>query len=732
MKDPKKTYLNDMKYESQGEYLSSLFVLLDLLIFKDPYERMRDRGLSAAQDPEEWMGIIPDRAELTLQCGESLAIEEAMEKTRAPWFMRIILAFLLRCVLDPSYEAAAAAECGRENMTLYELCRICAVPEDREDPAAVCAMLEEMDPCLELLFPQLFRREQASGQSIAGLLPVMDGRLVSILLGRDKEDHLPRGMQLYVPGMDAETGTADQENSVLTEEGPRQCAEILLKRTEAMPPETVVLWGRGGSGKRTAMKAFAEEDGRTLMFYDMSDTLEEKENRQEGAPREKTVTPRLYSELLLLRRECVLSDCIPVITGLQLLQKEDQQELQRFLSAFFLRETGSVYLLAETEDAPDDLPESYFLPMREFRSIDRIRLWKKVLPADAEITDAGIEALSNTFDLTPGQIREAAAQAVRLAGPEEQVTEELVYQVCYAKLGHPLKKHTQRVRSPFTWDDLKMNSVDKAVLKDLCGCVRNRHIVMQEWNFEKKVPYGAGITALFAGPPGTGKTMAAQVIANELKMELYKVDLSQLMDKYVGETEKNIKRIFELAGRSNSVLFFDEADAIFNKRLSAESSNDRFANIESSLLLQCIEEFSGVTLLATNNMASIDVAFLRRFRFYLQFKEPDEEIRFQIWSSVFPAEAPVDPEVDFQELARMFRFTGAVIKNVAMQAAYLAAERGKGIGMLEILVAVRRELEKEQRMLSRDSMGRFEYLFPEVVGWNSSMERSSQSQSDHL
>ena len=266
MKDPKQTYLNDMKFESKGEYLSSLFVLLDLLIFRDPGQRMLDRGLSPEQDPEEWMGIVPDRAELTLQCGESLAIEEAMEKTRAPWFTRLVLGFLLRCTLDPSYEAAAAAECGRESMTLYELCRIFAAPEDREDPSAVYGMLEEMRPCLDRLFPQLFRREQVSGQTIAGLLPVMDGRLVSLLLGRDKGDHLPRGMQLYAPGMDAESGKAEQENSALSEEGPRQCAEVLLKRTEAMPPETVVLWGRGGSGKRTTMKAFAEGAGRTLVF----------------------------------------------------------------------------------------------------------------------------------------------------------------------------------------------------------------------------------------------------------------------------------------------------------------------------------------------------------------------------------------------------------------------------------------------------------------------------------
>ena len=252
----------------------------------------------------------------------------------------------------------------------------------------------------------------------------------------------------------------------------------------------------------------------------------------------------------------------------------------------------------------------------------------------------------------------------------------------------------------------------------------NRHVVMQEWGFERKVPYGSGITALFSGPPGTGKTMAAQIIANELHMELYKIDLSQLIDKYVGETEKNIRRVFDEAKKSNCVLFFDEADAIFNKRLEAGNSNERFANIESSLLLQCIEEYNGVALLATNNMTAIDAAFLRRFRFYLSFKEPDEEIRREIWSSVFPDGAPVDEEVDFRELARIFSFTGAIIKNVALQAAYLAADRKKNIGLLEIMVAVRRELEKNHRMLTREEMGSFGYLFPEVIAWNEESERS--------
>ena len=181
--------------------------------------------------------------------------------------------------------------------------------------------------------------------------------------------------------------------------------------------------------------------------------------------------------------------------------------------------------------------------------------------------------------------------------------------------------------------------------------------------------------------------------------------------------EKNIRRVFEQAKKSNSVLFFDEADAIFNKRMEAKNSNERFANIESSLLLQCIEEYDGVAILATNNMAAIDAAFIRRFRFYLVFKEPNEKIRREIWESVFPDIAPVAEEVDFRELAHTFNFNGAVIKNVALQAAYLAAQKKKSIGLLEILVAVRREMEKNQRVLAKEKMGRLGCLFQDVLKW---------------
>lgn len=208
--------------------------------------------------------------------------------------------------------------------------------------------------------------------------------------------------------------------------------------------------------------------------------------------------------------------------------------------------------------------------------------------------------------------------------------------------------------------------------------------------------------------------MAAQVIANELSMELYKIDVSQIFDKYVGETEKNIRQIFDQAKKSNSILFFDEADAIFNKRIEASSSNDRFANIESSMLLQCVEEYSGISILATNNYNAMDPAFIRRFKYYILFREPDENVRYEIWKSVIPREAPLSKDVDLELLARQFEFTGAVIKNVVLAAAYLAAEKREAISMIDILTAIKREMFKNNLILTKEKLGNLGYLFEDI------------------
>ena len=511
------------------------------------------------------------------------------------------------------------------------------------------------------------------------------------------------------------------------------------------------LWGPDGVGKHTLAGYALDRCGMSALEYDARECLSEAVAAESIAV--------LMDHTMYALRECIVTGRSLVISGIEGYAPDRQRLYVRWLSGKAAPLTGAVCLLIETESVPDYLEDVYLFAVRTPDAITRAKIWRYYLRRDDALIgehalpDDKIQQLANSFTLTPGQIKRAARQAFlhedlsegidkqeqlqadsdvrKEAGEEKARKAEKVekaekagkayipslanlYACCYAVMGHPLKDHTQKVESPFCWDDIKMDPRDKALLRDVCDTVRNRHIVMQEWNFQSKVPYGAGVAVLFAGPPGTGKTMAAQVVANELGMELYKIDLSQLIDKYVGETEKNIRRIFDQAKKSNSVLFFDEADAIFNKRMDAKDANERFANIESSLLLQCVEEFDGISILATNNMTSIDNAFLRRFRYYLLFKEPDEQIRYEIWSSVFPKQAPVAAEVDYRELARIFKFTGAIIKNVALTAAYLAAAQRTPIGLLEIMIAIRREMEKNHRILTKEEMGSLGYLFARV------------------
>ena len=694
MFDPNRQFAGDRVFKGDSDYLEALFVLMDLKLFGGASPRLRYRGLSDGQKAEAWEEMISSRTETSLKAGFIPALENATIRAGGPPVLRMCLAYLLRIALEPGYEFDAARELGKESLSLADLFRLFDPSGEEREASDLFRSLQNARESLELLFPQLRKRDM-----INGLTPVMDERLCAILTGNAEQERLPLEMRRLSGGENADAADV-------------HTIDLLRRREADMPPELVVLWGPEGSGKENAVREAAEAAGKKAVLLPL----------KEPGPGEEDPDYPLYPDVLMLLRECVLTGNVPVISGLEQLPARKLRRFSEKLREKALPYFHTVYLLKDTEEIPDDFPEAFYYRMPELRTADRIRLWTEQ-PGLEEVPEESLTALANTFALTAGQIRKAALQAVRLSGPEHPVTEDLLYQVCYALLGHPLRQHTQRIRSPFTWDDLKMAPADKALLMDLCRSVRNRHIVMQEWGFERKVPYGSGITGLFSGPPGTGKTMAAQVIANELHMELYKIDLSQLIDKYVGETEKNIRRVFDEAKKSNSVLFFDEADAIFNKRLEAGNSNERFANIESSLLLQCIEEYEGVALLATNNMAAIDAAFLRRFRYYLSFKEPDEAIRREIWSSVFPKSAPLKDEVDFGELAHIFSFTGAIIKNVALQAAYLAADRGSAIGLLEIMVAVRRELEKNHRMLTREEMGSLGYLFPEVNAWNRETKR---------
>jgi len=235
-------------------------------------------------------------------------------------------------------------------------------------------------------------------------------------------------------------------------------------------------------------------------------------------------------------------------------------------------------------------------------------------------------------------------------------------------------------------------------LKDICNRAKYRHIVYGDWGFDRKLSLGKGLNALFSGPPGTGKTMAAEVIANELNLDLYKIDLSQVVSKYIGETEKNLDKIFTEAQNSNAILFFDEADALFGKRSEVKDAHDRYANIEIGYLLQKMEEYDGITILATNLRKNMDEAFIRRIQVIIEFPFPDEEYRKLIWEVTFPTETPINDDVKFDILAREIKLAGGNIKNIALAAAFYAAGDGGIIQMPHLIYAARQEYQKIGRM----------------------------------
>lgn len=246
-----------------------------------------------------------------------------------------------------------------------------------------------------------------------------------------------------------------------------------------------------------------------------------------------------------------------------------------------------------------------------------------------------------------------------------------------------------RVRLIYRWEDLILEESQKCLLRHICNQVAYRDVVMKEWGFERKLPYGNGVSAVFYGAPGTGKTMAAQVMGQELGQQVYRVDVSRLVSKYVGETEKNIGELFDRAREQRVILFFDEADGLFAKRSSISSSNDRYANMETSYLLQRFEEYEGVAILATNFIHNMDDAFKRRIRFFVRFTFPDRAMRKRLWQSMIPEDAPVEEPLEFSWLANQFELAGSAIKEISTNAAYLAAAEKRGIRNQDIKTALK-------------------------------------------
>jgi hypothetical protein len=337
---------------------------------------------------------------------------------------------------------------------------------------------------------------------------------------------------------------------------------------------------------------------------------------------------------------------------------------------------------------------------------EQLGLWRAALGPGAAGLNGRLDAIVAQFRLSTPSIRAACAEAVgRLgtgggaahagpaaAGPPQP---DLLWDACRTQVRSRLDDLAQRIEPAATWDDLVLSDAQRQILGEMAVHVRQRTTVYEHWGFAAKGARGLGISALFAGPSGTGKTMAAEVLANDLRLDLYRIDLSQVVSKYIGETEKNLRRVFDAAEDGGAILLFDEADALFGKRGEVKDSHDRYANIEVSYLLQRIETYRGLAILTTNMKSALDQAFLRRLRFIIHFPFPDFTDRAAIWRRIFPTRTPTEG-LEPERLARL-DLAGGNIRNVALHAAFLAAEAGQPVAMAHVVRAARAEYAKLEK-----------------------------------
>jgi AAA+ superfamily predicted ATPase len=459
----------------------------------------------------------------------------------------------------------------------------------------------------------------------------------------------------------------------------------------------LLLVGAPGSGRRTVLWSALAQRGWGLMSLDLARLT------QEG--------PSFGPRLIEICREALLRRCLLLVRADTVVaDREALTQWGRLLSLYLEPYEGPLALSA-TRAEPRlhgvlrDLFEVGF-PLT--RSAQQRAFWSRTLEAAGCTAPEDAPALlTQRFSLTPGAIHravlEARSRAVLLSGgstaPRLRVT-DLAHAV-RRRTDHALGSIAEPFSTSLTWDDVVLPDKVMETLREIQGYARHRELVYDRWGFRKKVSYGRGLSCLFSGPPGTGKTMMAAVLAESLGRELYRVDLSRIMSKWVGETEKNLGLAFDEAERGQLVLLFDEADSLFAKRTKGNSSQDRFANLEINYLLQRMEAFDGMSILTTNNEKAIDEAFKRRLKFKLTFPLPEADLRAKLWKTMIPPEATSEADIDFEFLGEHFEMSGGNIRNAVLRAAFAAAEEDGIITHDRLYLAGRAEA-REMGMVVRD------------------------------
>jgi SpoVK/Ycf46/Vps4 family AAA+-type ATPase len=480
---------------------------------------------------------------------------------------------------------------------------------------------------------------------------------------------------------------------------------------------TIFLQGPSGSGKRAVAEAFSTASARPLLAVDLRCV-------SNSAAPVSTILPTLRREATLLGANLLLAHAESLVSD-DPSSRTQRTQWEAALHSFpFTVFIGSEVPWPTSHAEARSHWSAFELPVP--LAAHRAQLWQQAIQNVGSDfpTNLDLTALANRFALTGGEIENAcqAAQTRASLRPPVERTISLDDLEAAARAGssHGLNRLAQKAKLLHDWNDLILAPRFLRQLREVCAAEKYRHQIYSDWGFDQRLAQGKGLNVLFSGTSGTGKTMSAGIIARELSLDLYKIDLSTVVSKYIGETEKQLSQIFREARSSNAILFFDEADALFGKRSEVKDAHDRYANVEVAYLLQKMEEYEGIVILATNFRKNMDEAFTRRLHYVVDFPFPDAESREKIWKSFIPSKAPLADDIDFSFLARQFELAGGNIRNVALSAAFLAAEQGSPIRMEHFIRATSRELQKMGKLPTRSEFRDFYDLIREPV------ERSTQ------
>ncbi len=526
----------------------------------------------------------------------------------------------------------------------------------------------------------------------------VDDRIVEYLLGSDRLDS--RIVSLCRLGRPEENLDAHYlPNDLLA-----SIVRLLQAADGTSTGPLIYVHGPSGAAKRAVVHAACGAARRPVLIVDVDALI---------------ASGRGTLALQLVAREARLQDAVLALDRFDrlLVDEVDVLSVRTSFRAIVSERRGPTVLIGETRWEPSAwLPpvQAMRIEMPALAPSARLQIWRRQL--DGRLSADDVAELAARFRLD-GDAIQAVGSAARLRAiwrGDDEVAPSDVRAAARAIAAPPLAGLARRLELRYSWDDIVLPPDGLAQLREITARARHQSTVLERWGFGRKHARRAVLTALFAGQPGTGKTMAAEIIAGALGLELYRIDLAAVVSKYIGETEKNLEQVFRAADQGDAVLLFDEADALFGKRSEVRDAHDRYANVEVAYLLQRLEAYDGLAILTTNMRGSMDEAFVRRLDFVLEFPMPEEPERLAIWRLALPPEAPLDADVDLPFLAKKFRLAGGHIRNIALAAAFLAAAQNRPIGMKHLVQATRREYQKLGKMVGEGDFERYYSLLKEA------------------